>query len=195
MTLSWREEQKRQLREHLYETALALFRSQGFDATKVVEITEKAGVSKGTFFNYFEAKEYLLREWYRRITVDSLKEVGARSFSSAREAIVGLLSALASRATEDADLYAMKEKHVGIDGLLREEERQLDRELSQFLVDQLEAGKERGELREDLDSGLCTSVIISILTGTSHEWVAAGHTFDAGEVLAERVDFLLRGAR
>ena len=59
-TLSRRERKKRETRQRLMETALRLFREHGYDATTVEEITEAADVAKGTFFNYFEAKEAVL---------------------------------------------------------------------------------------------------------------------------------------
>ena len=36
--------------------ALALFRDQGYEATTIEQITERADVAKGTFFNYFPSK-------------------------------------------------------------------------------------------------------------------------------------------
>ncbi len=194
MTSSWRETQKEQLRERLYEAALSLFRSQSFEATKVAEITAAAGVSKGSFFNYFPAKEHLLREWYRRTTMQSLEDLRARSFATAYEAIMGIVSSLSAHATANADLYAMKERHAFTDGTMRREERELDGELVSFFMDHVEAGQRSGELGMEFDARLCVSVILSVLTGTAHEWVVADHGFNLEEVLAERIGFLLRAA-
>jgi AcrR family transcriptional regulator len=51
--------EKHRVRTHtqLAEAALALFLSKGFDETTVDEIAERAGVSRRTFFRYFESKE------------------------------------------------------------------------------------------------------------------------------------------
>jgi AcrR family transcriptional regulator len=38
-------------------TALALFQEHGFDAVSIDQIAAAAGVSRGTFFNYFSGKE------------------------------------------------------------------------------------------------------------------------------------------
>jgi AcrR family transcriptional regulator len=61
-TMSRRERKKLETRQALLEVALDLFREKGFDGTTVEEITERADVAKGTFFNYFSSKEVLLRE-------------------------------------------------------------------------------------------------------------------------------------
>ncbi|HFD40660.1 MAG TPA: TetR/AcrR family transcriptional regulator [Anaerolineae bacterium] len=60
--LSRRERKKRETRQALLEAALALFREKGYDAATVEEITARADVAKGTFFNYFPSKEALLGE-------------------------------------------------------------------------------------------------------------------------------------
>jgi len=46
----------------LLAAALALFTEKGFDATRTEEIAERAGVSKGTLYLYFNSKEDLLFE-------------------------------------------------------------------------------------------------------------------------------------
>ncbi len=60
--LSRRERKKLETHQGLLEAALVLFREKGYDETTVEEITERADVAKGTFFNYFPSKEALLGE-------------------------------------------------------------------------------------------------------------------------------------
>jgi AcrR family transcriptional regulator len=60
--LSRRERKKLETHQALLEAALVLFREKGYNATTVEEITERADVAKGTFFNYFSSKETLLGE-------------------------------------------------------------------------------------------------------------------------------------
>jgi AcrR family transcriptional regulator len=55
-----REEKKRATRQKIMDTAMELFAEQGYEATTVHQITERAGVAKGTFFNYFQCKEDVL---------------------------------------------------------------------------------------------------------------------------------------
>src|SRR5690625_903287 len=47
-------------REMLEEAACELFLEQGYAATSVADITQRAGVSRATFFNYIPAKSDLL---------------------------------------------------------------------------------------------------------------------------------------
>ena len=64
-------------RDHFYEVrraeladvALGLWAEKGFGATSVSAIAEAAGISKGTFYLYFESKQALLEDVLRRYTL------------------------------------------------------------------------------------------------------------------------------
>lgn len=52
---------KRQLvRDAIYDAAIELFAKKGFDETTVEEVAEAAGISRRSFFRYFESKDDLL---------------------------------------------------------------------------------------------------------------------------------------
>jgi len=47
-------------RETLAEAACELFLEQGYESTSIAEITQRAGVSRSSFFNYFASKSDVL---------------------------------------------------------------------------------------------------------------------------------------
>ncbi len=49
-------------REVIADAACELFLEQGYDATSIALITQRAGVSRSSFFNYFESKPGIL--WF-----------------------------------------------------------------------------------------------------------------------------------
>lgn len=55
-----RAQQKEHTKKLLQQTAIELFKKQGYAKTTVSQITANAGVAKGTFFNYFESKQAVL---------------------------------------------------------------------------------------------------------------------------------------
>src|SRR3990172_1112098 len=55
-----RARRRAETRTRILRAAWALFARQGFFSTTVEQITEAADVGKGTFFNYFPSKEYVL---------------------------------------------------------------------------------------------------------------------------------------
>ncbi len=54
----------------IVETSLALFSEQGYEATSIRAIAQKAGISLGLLYNYFKSKEELLEEICKRGSAD-----------------------------------------------------------------------------------------------------------------------------
>ena len=55
-----REEKKQATRAAIVATALDLFRTQGFDRTRIQDVVDRLRISEATFFNYFPTKESVL---------------------------------------------------------------------------------------------------------------------------------------
>ena len=77
-----REEKQTRVRNSLLDTAEALFRKNGFDDTRIEHITEIAGVSRQTFFNYFQSKEQILYELGVRWLTNGIKSTQKRLSTS-----------------------------------------------------------------------------------------------------------------
>jgi AcrR family transcriptional regulator len=56
------EEIRQSRKAAIVETALELFANKGFAGISISNIAQKAGISKGLLYNYFENKESLVRE-------------------------------------------------------------------------------------------------------------------------------------
>lgn len=63
---SSRQQQAVVRREHLVDTALALFSEQGYDATSIKQIAERAGVAVGLLYHYFPSKSEVMRAVWER---------------------------------------------------------------------------------------------------------------------------------
>lgn len=67
-------------RERLVVAAVDLYAEQGYDATTVAQIAERAGVTKSTFFRYFPDKRALLsagQETLSRLLTEGIDEAPA----------------------------------------------------------------------------------------------------------------------
>lgn len=53
--------------EHILETALALFRDKGFDATTMRDIARSADMSLGAAYYYFPSKEAIVLAYYEQV--------------------------------------------------------------------------------------------------------------------------------
>ena len=75
--LNRRERQRLETRERLYETAIAEFRSVGFNDAQIDRIAEKSGFARGTFYFHFPTKEHVLLELQRRIELTTVERIEA----------------------------------------------------------------------------------------------------------------------
>jgi AcrR family transcriptional regulator len=55
------------VRTRLLQAATKLFADHGFESTSVQSIVERAGVTKGAMYHYFDSKDDLLHEIYARV--------------------------------------------------------------------------------------------------------------------------------
>ncbi|ATZ29009.1 TetR/AcrR family transcriptional regulator [Streptomyces lavendulae] len=76
--LGLRERKKQRTRQTIFEAALRLFLSRGFDDVSIVEIAEAAEVSKRTLFTYFPTKEDLVLQQFADHEDESARVVRAR---------------------------------------------------------------------------------------------------------------------
>ncbi|WP_419176592.1 TetR/AcrR family transcriptional regulator [Desulfosediminicola sp.] len=58
--VSLREKKKRKTREAILNAAIELFGKNGFEATSISQLAQKAGVGKGTVYSYFSTKQDIL---------------------------------------------------------------------------------------------------------------------------------------
>lgn len=59
----WREKKRRETLGRITESALELFVANGYEATTLDAIAEASGISRRTFFHYFDTKEDILAAW------------------------------------------------------------------------------------------------------------------------------------
>lgn len=60
-----RERQREDTRQRVFEAALLVFRRDGIETARIQDITQEAGVSHGTFYFHFPAKDDVLLELLR----------------------------------------------------------------------------------------------------------------------------------
>ena len=190
----WRQRHKRELRQRLFETALARFESDGYENTTVLQITEQVGVAKGTFFNHFPTKEHVVAEWYDGITARSLEVARGRTHPTAEDAVCDLFSNMAREATTTPALLVAKASNSAHPLLIDAEQRQVE-EINAYLSELCALGKERGELDANLDVAFFVDLLGAVLTGSSRAWVRAEPRFDFPAAIRARVRFLFRGAK
>ncbi len=167
-----RERKKEETRRRITHAALALFHEKGFEATTVDEITERADVAKGTFFNYFPKKESVLEvlsaEWMERA-----EEHAIHHGKSACERMLAVFGGVAESYGADRALAGMLVR-VSMERLCCPEPDVSRVGLYRLVADAIRDGQASGELRRDLDPDAAFGVLASVFMGTLIWWVGGG---------------------
>jgi AcrR family transcriptional regulator len=95
--MSLRERNRERTRQEIMASALKMFRDQGFDNVSVEMICEAAGVSRATFFNYFQQKEAIFMavaearlKFVRKFLSEHAKEPRSYKFQDVIDLFLGL---------------------------------------------------------------------------------------------------------
>ncbi len=68
---------KKDVKERIIKTASQLFYKNGYNATGINEIIEKAGIAKATLYNHFKSKDELCISYLRHMNDDFLVNIKA----------------------------------------------------------------------------------------------------------------------
>lgn len=137
-----------EVRQRILEAAIALFDEQGFEATKVSDICERADVANKTFFNHFAAKGDLLRV-IAELALDAFLaqiEEARRTPGGSRARLLGLFERIADDALAGGPIPMQRELlaaiiHVAHDsGTSEEQARRLHQAFRALVRDGRSAG-------------------------------------------------------
>jgi AcrR family transcriptional regulator len=99
------------MEERIIASAVALFAEQGFDATTVQQVVDRAEVTKGALYHYFDAKDDLLYEIYHQligVQTTDLEEIAARGLGASetvRAILVNVVRSTIERLPEAAVFF------------------------------------------------------------------------------------------
>jgi AcrR family transcriptional regulator len=168
---SRRERKKTETRRRIFEAAISLFREQGFEATTVDDITEKADVARGTFFNYFPRKESVLA--YLSEERVALAEANAAELledqAPAREKLLEMFAFAASAYVADRELS----RYVFSEWMQRAftPTEEAGARWQKLLLQVIEQGQAAGELRGDVPAFQMESLLSSVYISTLYYWL------------------------
>lgn len=182
-------ERGRRTREGLLEAARTVFEDRGFNATRMSDIAEAAGVSHGTVYTWFESKDAVLRALVERL-VEEVREsirvpdiadpvtrvrVANERYIEGYRAHARLLQVVEEVATTDAHfrrtLAGLRSAHV-------------QRVAREILRQQSE-----GHIAQDIDPFVSAAALCAMVEGFSRQWLGRGERHDA-EVAVETLTTL-----
>lgn len=103
-------------KDNIAEAAYQLFLEQGFDNVSVQEITDRAGVAKGTFYLYFrdreELKEYVIARKSRQLFQDAIIALRQTDISSFEDQIIFIIDYVVDVLARNTDALKLIAKNL-----------------------------------------------------------------------------------
>ena len=173
------------VKERILDASIKLFLARGFHGTTVKELTNAAGVAKGTLYWYFKSKDQLLEEILDKFSQELTNGV----FKKVRACNGGFISKFKLFYKSITELAAKKRELLLVCNTLlgelmgsgTEAEAKMtaihERQHS-FIKTLLDGGKKERIIRKDLDTNLYAHVIQADFIGMHLQWCLKGDSFD-----------------
>ncbi|WP_239331672.1 TetR family transcriptional regulator [Frankia sp. CiP3] len=182
---AFRERLRTTVRGDLAQVAVELFLEHGFDAVTVDAIATAAGVSRSTFFRYFQTKEDAVLahveargEQFRQAAL--ARPAGEPALLAARNALTPLIE----------DMSRNRERSVAINGLIERtpslRARRIDKQLvlRTMLADAM-ANRMATDPATDLRPALIAGVTLSVFEAAHTAWLSADDDTDLADLVDE----------
>lgn len=174
----------RRTRDALVVAARAVFEERGYDATRMSDLAEAAGVSHGTVYTWFSTKDAVLMAVIESLVgdlYDSLRtpddadpvgriEIANRRYLDAYRANARLLEVVEQAATTDEDFRAV------LAGLRRAHVERVAATLRHLQSD--------GLVRDDLDPHAAAAALCAMVEGFARHWFGRGEAHDEDVAVA-----------
>jgi AcrR family transcriptional regulator len=168
------------MRARLLGAALELFEAQGFDATTIDQIANRADVARQTVLNHYPAKKDFVAAWgeRRRNALTALAEVPSESTTEGLHRVMDAL----------ADINVREQR---LTRQLRAQ-RIIPQPIPDAMLRILRESRTRGDI--SVDPQVAAEILAAVYFDTLSRWLIADEPgFDLHRALNARLDVLLTG--
>lgn len=188
-------------RQSLLDAALAVFSKQGYEATRLEDIAEEAGVTRGAIYHHFGGKlelyNALVQERYQRANrvIEDVLAEGGTPLQTLRRLMVRSLEYL----EENEDYRAVQELVSFKTAITPEMEagiRLKNEGMTAFigyLASVVEQGIQTGEIRPGVNAQDAAMTISGLMNGISLLWLLDPKRFSLRERAESMVEIFLQG--
>lgn len=184
-----RREQAQETRERIYNAAIALMDRKGFENLTIAEISKAAGVSVGAFYHYFESKNDILAEIFRK----------ADEYFSTQ--VVLTKESIPEQIVEYFDHYARFNVASGVELTQQIFSPKIkfftrkERPMLAILQDLIRKGQERGEIRADASPEELVRFLFVVARGVVFDWSLYDGGYDLEATMHQYMERLVSTLR
>jgi len=194
------QQRSKDTRNHIIESAVALFCDAGYEAASVADICIRAGVSKGAFYHHFPSKQSL----FLAILDDWLTGIDDQLFSSATpsgdvpasiqdmaETLGFVLNEASGRLPIFMEFMVQASRdHAVWDAAIQPYRRYQDR-----FAGLIASGQESGSINENVDPRIAARVLVSLAVGILLQAVVDPESADWDKVTSEGISMITQSMK
>lgn len=186
------------MKNKILKQSVHLFDEKGFSKTSIQDIMHSLGVTKGTFYYYFNSKQELLRDIHLSYIKHLLKEqdlILKQTNLSSQEKLRKLLQLIISGIRMEgrsARVFTREVRHL--DSEHTKEVRSKRRIFRLKFQQVIEEGIKKGEFRNDLRSDIVTFAILGIVN-RSYNWYNPDGEVTEEELVQIYMDLITDGLK
>jgi AcrR family transcriptional regulator len=195
---------KQKKREEILHAAMKVFAEKGVKRARMADIAQRAGIGKGTIYEYFRSREEIFMEGFNLLLRDmkdglqSVLEVPADPETKLKSVMKIFFSSLAQLSAEmtgilidfwHEGIHSEAAKGGGIIDLKQVYD-DIRNAVRQVVADGIMAGQFR-----EVDPTMVASVIMAIVDGLLLQWILDKKAFDLDSVVEGSMGIVLKGIK
>ena len=177
--------------KRLLDAATELIAEQGYSATTIAQIAQKAGYSHGLVSQRFGSKsdliQMLAREFQSYFAIDKLEP--ALKKRHGLDALIVMvetyLDAVAGSGMLGRAYYELFGESIVLVPEIHQTFVKADRNFRELLIKTIRSAIKVGEMPQEVDVNALASVVLSIIRGISMQWVLDGGSMDLATIKQE----------
>ena len=177
--------------KRLLDAATELIAEQGYSATTIAQIAQKAGYSHGLVSQRFGSKsdliQMLAREFQSYFAIDKLEP--ALKKSHGLDALIVMvetyLDAVAGSGMLGRAYYELFGESIVLVPEIHQTFVKADRNFRELRIKTIRSAIKVGEMPQEVDVNALASVVLSIIRGISMQWVLDGGSMDLATIKQE----------
>lgn len=161
-------------KQRIYDAGKELFCLQGFKDTNVSQITKKAGMSTGSFYNYYSSKDQLFMEIFLDENVKLKKQIlNAVNLNAAPQAVINELITLNMQGMMENPIlkeWYNRESFQKIEQVCRiENNHKHFNFMYDGFIDVIRKWQMEGIFRKDIDAEIIMSMFVALINIDTHK--------------------------
>lgn len=187
-------------KKNLYEIASKLFAEHDFSDVSVEDITNAAGITKGTFYVHFESKDalisLLIADYAARADTDYKTFLDSLPADMpVSDVLIALIKKISDVLIETIGYENMRKVYqMLLAGTVdMEAVKGYSRELYHLFYGILDRGIQCGEFKSTLPADVLSRHLVMAIRGISYEWCTRYPDFDLKEQAIEHFQLLIEG--